>query len=202
MTALRKRLRTVAKVKLATTKTKNKRSATTKTAKPTKRTKTTNNESAATKTTKAFAATKTTKETTKESAAKKITSPSGSKLKSPPKVIDATTIDLSLKLSALQKEQTTSFYLQDDVSLGAADVPSPPNQKPEEQKQVSQRVFTILASYGDKWNNFLEQEEYQLVDGTKIEIPKILTMCSGPVNNQKIGIANYMLIDYNARVKK
>ena len=34
------------------------------------------------------------------------------------------------------------------------------------------------------------------------KVPKILTLCSGPLTNQKIGIANYMLIDYNARVKK
>lgn len=31
----------------------------------------------------------------------------------------------------------------------------------------------------------------------KNQVPKVLIMCSGPIANQKIGIENYMLIDYN-----
>ena len=49
---------------------------------------------------------------------------------------------------------------------------------------------------------FLEEVDFQKTDGAKLKVLKILTLCSGPVNNQKVGIANYMLIDYNARVKK
>ena len=91
--------------------------------------------------------------------------------------------------------------MQDNLSLAAADVPPPTKNQQSRSKYISE-VFAVLRTYGVKWEDLLKEEEYQLVDGTKKMVPKILTLCSGPVNNQKIGIANYFLIDYNARVKK
>lgn len=59
------------------------------------------------------------------------------------------------------------------------------------------------ASYVLPLQELLEEEEYQLMDGTKkTSSQSTHHVFSGPITNQKIGIANYMLIDYNARVKK
>ena len=82
------------------------------------------------------------------------------------------------------------------MSLEAADVPTLTNNQKSRSKFLDE-VITILKSNGEKWKKLLEEEEYQLVDGTKKQVPKVLIMCSGPIANQKIGIENYMLIDYN-----
>ena len=152
MAILCKRHPTVEKAKTTTiaTKDKKKRSSTTKSTKATKRTKTNVKKA-------------TTNPSTNPSTKTKPTP--GSKLKSPPNVKDATTIDLSLKLAALQKQRTTSVFLQDDTSLAAADIP-PFTSNQKSRSKFLQELIVVLKSYGEKWKEMLQEVDYQMTDGT------------------------------------
>ena len=114
---------------------------------------------------------------------------------------------LGLDNDSLMKQladlKNLSTWDTDDKKLALVD-PLMNMKRHEKLKcKVLMDYLACLKTYGNnKWTKLLHKIPFQISDGTTIDVPLIIVVCSGPPTNTKKGIANQSLIDWNATTRK